>query len=216
MTNEALARRVLFCPQCGNVAPQVLRYTHRCHEEEWSYDGESVDLPAVYFVVSCETCDGFLVYGGVGPIPDNDFAKVELLWPEVGLHRSVPKKVSEIYAEAARIRRIAPNAFATQIRRALEAICEDRKAKPGPLVQRLLDLAARGEIPPTLAELSDTLRTIGNTGAHATDSRVEQWQVYSIDEFFRAIIEYLYVAPSKLAQFKKTLVEHPSSPVDEA
>jgi hypothetical protein len=206
MMDDTHTKTVRFCPHCGNVAPQTLQYVHRCYEEEWSNDGEPVSMPAVYFVVSCETCNGFLVYADWGNIPnEDDFSKVDLLWPQIGLHPSIPKRVSNIYSEASRIKQNAPNAFATQIRRALEAVTDDRNAKPGSLVQRLKELAHRGEIPPILADVSDTLRILGNIGAHASETNIQPWQVHSIDEFFRAIVEYVYVAPSKLAEFRKTL-----------
>lgn len=217
MSDQTSERVVRFCPRCGNVAQQQLRFTHRCYEEEWTDEGEPIGLPAVYFVVSCQTCDGLLVYGDWGDIPKaDDFSKVGLVWPETNLYGSVPKPVVKIYEEAIRIKRLAPNAFATQIRRALEAIAEDRGAKPGSLVQRLRDLANRGEMPPTLAELGDTLRTLGNIGAHVSEQQIQPWQVHSIDEFFRAVVEYIYVAPSKLADFKKSLEPKVEKKIDEA
>lgn len=215
--DDTQTKTVRFCPHCGNVAPQTLHYAHRCYEETWFEDGESTGVPAVYFVVSCQTCNGFLVYADWGDIPtDDNFSNVALLWPQIDLHKSVPKRVSNIYSEALRIKQNAPNAFATQIRRALEAVTDDRHAKPGSLVQRLKELAHRGEIPPTLAEVSDTLRILGNIGAHASEANIEPWQVHSIDEFFRAIVEYIYVAPSNLADFKKTLRNNGSNTNNEA
>ncbi len=91
------------------------------------------------------------------------------------------------------------------IRRALEAICDDRGIEKGSLVQRLRQLAERGEVPPLLAEVSDTLRILGNLGAHSSDMSVTPPDTWAIDDFFRAIIEYVYVAPSKLNEFKEKL-----------
>lgn len=203
---EGSFKHTKFCPHCGNISPQKLVYTHRCYEKEWTQDGEVFGLPAVYFVAICCTCDGILLYADYGDIPEaDDFSKCSLLWPSIELHTSVPPSISEIYNEAARIKQLAPNAFATQIRRALESVCEDRKARAGNLNVRLKDLADRGEIPPTLAEVTDVLRTLGNIGAHAANESIKPWQVESIDEFFRAVVEYVYVAPSKLKEFRKTI-----------
>ena len=47
---------------------------------------------------------------------------------------------------------------------------------------------------PTLAEMSDVLRLIGNIGAHHGSAPVHPWQVHAIDNFFRAVVEYVYVA----------------------
>ena len=56
-----------------------------------------------------------------------------------------------------------------------------------------------------LTQLADTLRLLGNKGAHSGSEEVHQFQVNELDEFFRVIIEYVYVAPGKLEDFKKTL-----------
>lgn len=203
-------RCVAFCPHCGNRAPQKLVYSHRCSDIAHC-DGEDGEeefaLPVAYYVAICETCDQLLLYYEAGDTPtDNKFYTAGLSWPlHGGLHSSVPPSVAEIYAEASRIKQLAPNAFAGQIRRALEALCEDRGAKSGPLHQRLKDLAAHGEIPTLLAEMTDVLRLLGNVGVHATDQSVQASQVFAIDEFFRSVIEYVYVAPSKLSDFRKRL-----------
>ena len=70
---------------------------------------------------------------------------------------------------------------------------------------RLGELADRGEIPTTLAEVTDVLRLLGNVGAHAAEESIKPWQVNAIDEFFRAVVEYVYVAPSKLKEFRESL-----------
>jgi Domain of unknown function (DUF4145) len=216
MSTHAPATPKRFCPRCGNVSPQLMRYAHKCEEDEWTSEGEAFGLPSVYFVVSCQTCDGFLVYADYGDIgAADDFTKAVLVYPGNGVDASVPERVAAIYSEAARIKRIAPNAFATQIRRALEAVCDDRGGTSGTLATQLKELASRGEIPPPLASLTDTLRTLGNIGAHATDEKIEPWQVESIDELFRAVIEYIYVAPSRLKSFKESLTAKPSPIVDE-
>lgn len=54
------------------------------------------------------------------------------------------------------------------------------------------------------------LRFLGNVGAHAVEESVMPWQVYAIDEFFRAVVEYVYVAPSKLKDFKDSLAKFKS------
>ena len=88
----------------------------------------------------------------------------------------------------------------------MEAICDDRKARAAPLGKRLKELAERGEIPPVLAEMSDVLRTVGNSAAHALQP-VTQPMTWAIDEFFRRVVEYVYVAPSQLAKFKQELAK---------
>ena len=95
------------------------------------------------------------------------------------------------------------------IRRSLEALCDDRGVKEHSLVKMLEELVKRGEIPETLAEMTTVLRLIGNAGAHHSDVKVIVPMTWAMDEFFRAVVEYVYVAPSKLADFKEKLDKAP-------
>lgn len=196
-------RHILFCPHCSNRAPQRHIHTQEYLEHGYPRD-DSIDIQCAYYVVVCETCNRILLYRTFSYVEENkDFHHANLIYPNPGvLHKSIPKAICECYIEAARIKNLAPNAFAVQIRRALEALCDDRSAKKGALQLRLQDLASRGEIPPVLAEMTDVLRLLGNIGAHAVEQSIKPIHVIVIDDFFHLIIEYVYVAPSKLKEFR--------------
>ena len=152
---EEIIRRVAFCPHCGNRSPKRLIHTQRCSGTGWAItDDKAVEMDIEYYVAICETCDHVLLYRAIdSEVSANDFVHADLEYPDSGnLHKSVPEVIRDIYDEAFRIKEIAPNAFAVQIRRALEALCEDRGAKDGVLQKRLNDLVAKGEIPWTYAE----------------------------------------------------------------
>lgn len=136
-------------------------------------------------VAACSICRKIVLYHAVDAIPDDlHFTTAPLHWPLSGhLHPSVLAPIASMYQEAARIKALAPHAFAGQIRWALEAICEDRGAVKGVLQKRLAGLAARGESPPLLAEMMDALRLLGNLGVHATDETIEPAHVHTIDDF---------------------------------
>jgi hypothetical protein len=181
------------------------------HEQEYEdvgwaiYDGEAHHYGGLYIVARCETCKQILLYNS---IEGNDPA---LEYPDISLDDSVPKHISEIYEEAIRIKHLAPNAFAVQIRRALEAICKDRGTKKKYLVDQIKELADKGEIPANLVEASDVLRLIGNIGAHANKHGVHPLQAMAINEFFKALIEYVYVSPDRMMQFKSSLGKYKKS-----
>ena len=77
------------------------------------------------------------------------------------------------------------------------------------------NLSNKGEIPPVLSEASDILRLLGNIGAHGLSESVHPLQAYALDDFFRVIIEYLYIAPSKIEEFRARIKKYKESPVDE-
>jgi hypothetical protein len=49
------------------------------------------------------------------------------------------------------------------------------------------------------------MRHIGNLGAHAGDDDLDFWDAELLDDFFRAIVEYVYVAPSKIERLKQRI-----------
>lgn len=201
-------RKIASCPHCGNRGPQRLVHAQTC---DWIgrtlVDGEELKLPLTYFVASCDTCNHVLLYYLIGDDhEDESFINATLEYPDPGrLHPSAPEPIKEIYEGAAKIKRSNPSAFAAQIRRALEALCEERGAMGGNLQQRLVNLTDRGEFPAIHAEAADVLRRLGNLGAHATNKSVKASQVDALDDFFRAIIEYIYVSPSKLKALRESL-----------
>ncbi|MCY3767971.1 MAG: DUF4145 domain-containing protein [Gammaproteobacteria bacterium] len=199
-------RKVSFCPHCSNTAPQELVYTQRFLESSWDTNSlqEFSSVPCSTFVATCETCYRVILYGNpTDVIPEKEFCLGELEYPKFELHNSVPKKIREIYDEGSRIKWTAPNLFAVQIRKALEELCHDRKANGQYLNAQLKDLADRSEIPDVLVELAHILRLLGNKGAHSSTEGVHPSQVDELDEFFRVIIEYVYVAPGKLKTFRE-------------
>ncbi|MGJ0429344.1 DUF4145 domain-containing protein [Methylobacter sp.] len=203
-------RHIGFCPHCGNRTPQRIALVHTYRESWFAEDGtelpddEGPDCEAI--VCICETCSSVLLYDGISQ--DETGYWPELRYPKgFQLHKSVPASIQGIYKEAALVKRNAPNAFAMLIRKGLEAICDDRGTSNGTLASRLKHLSNAGEIPPALAEVTDALRIVGNTAAHGPLQVITQPMTWAIDDFFRAIIEYVYIAPSKLEEFKKKLAK---------
>ncbi|MCH7979661.1 MAG: DUF4145 domain-containing protein [Acidobacteria bacterium] len=156
MGNLIGTQRVLYCAHCGNTTPhELLGYSLKyglmvcgtCHEAS--------------LYINCIEARGF-------DVPENlDFNDAVLIWPKPAeLHPAVPKRVQEIYKEAASIMQRSPNGFANQIRRAVEAICKDRGEPRGSLAERLKRLADQGVIPGALADMTEFLRILGNVGSH--------------------------------------------------
>lgn len=192
-----------FCPHCCNRAKQ--EKVHEQHHEgiAWGIDdGEEDRCEGTYHIYKCSTCDEILVYYHLF-----DF-EPSLVYPDTSLDKSVPDRVAHIYAEAVRVKHISPNSFAVQIRRALEALCQDRDVTTGVLANKLKVLNERGEIPNNLSEATDILRLVGNLGAHADEIDVHPLQAMAIDDFFKAIIDYVYVSPARIERFNEMLQKY--------
>src|SRR3989442_5569893 len=168
-------KRISFCPHCGNVAPQRLVHQHTTQAKEIDSAGNVTPTSEEnYYLALCETCDEpLLYYWDPGMTEEGDltegltyFQDGRLLWPRHGTPEGLPESVRTCYLEALRIKPVSPNAFAVQIRRALEAMCDDQGAARGPLAKRLKDLSFRREIPPKLVQITDVVRVLWNAGAH--------------------------------------------------
>jgi hypothetical protein len=201
-------RHIAFCPHCGNHSPQSVAFEHVYRDTWYGEDGKAEphdEVPDSEAIVCiCETCNAVLLYDGISCSESGVWP--ELMYPKnTTLPTSVPIAVRDIYREAVAVKQNAPNAYAIMIRKGLEAICDDRSAPSGNLANRLSYLVDKGEMPPVLAELTNVLRLVGNTAAHGSSQTITTPMTWAIDDFFRVVIEYVYVAPSKLSEFKKRL-----------
>jgi len=195
------------CPHCGNETPHKLIFNHIYQPKFYNSDGSLNEYPSLncwYQVFECSTCHDISLYHFIDT--DEDCSDSLLMFPKGSdLDESIPHCVASNYREAKRVQEISPNAFAVLIRRALEAICNDRGISSGNLQQRLAELSNRGEIPSVLAEMTSTLRLLGNSGAHNTNQHVTVPMTWRMDQFFRILVEYIYVVPHHLSEFKKEL-----------
>jgi Domain of unknown function (DUF4145) len=200
---------VAYCPHCGNEAPQRLIHKQRFFKTCWNpkIRKPSENTPWSSFVAECQTCGNILVYDNAGDqTDDRTFSGCDLVYPAKTLiSRSIPQKVADAYSEALRVRERSPNAFALLIRRALEIVCADQGVIGKNLAHRIKLLSDRGDLPPVLAEATELLRLIGNIAAHGDEKSAHPLYVRIIDEFFIAIVEYLYISPKKIAEFRKRL-----------
>jgi Domain of unknown function (DUF4145) len=138
-----------------------------------------------------------------------------LTWPEAGgSGDAVPAAVRECYEEALLVRKSSLNSYATNIRRALEAICTDRGIENGipriPLGKRLQMLAFRDELALRLNDMTLLLKEGGNIGAHA-DRKITSEEARLIDKVFKLIVDYFYNVPNEMKQLKAELAGMPEA-----
>lgn len=92
-----------------------------------------------YYLTSCITCKGISLYS------DNEFDEaigsleeaVKCYPREKDFGSEVPLSILKTYKEANRINNISPPAFAVMIRKGLEYLCIDQKAKGRTLEEQL-------------------------------------------------------------------------------
>jgi hypothetical protein len=170
-----------------------------------------------YFVYACETCGGLSVLGcfrndEADYEPDYQAPPYPRLYPlgpdidpaphTVSGGNPVPEPVRRAYRDAWPLQHVAPGAFANQIRRALEFICDERGATGPNLYQRLQALASSGVFPPGLVDVATLIREVGNIGSHASEKEVSRWDAELLDALFRMILEYVYIGPARLKRLR--------------
>lgn len=200
---------------CGHCSNQTLHQVvfHYSSPALWDHiadpyedEGKLEEIePILYYVLECSTCKDISLVGGyVTELPEK-MHDYPLLYPEsIELPDSVPQSIRAVYVEGAEIRHRAPNAFAGQIRKALELLCDDKEASGRDLFHKLQSLADTGILPATLANMTGLIRKIGNSDVHSK-GKVYFFDTALIDDFFRTVIEYVYVAPVMIESLKNRL-----------
>lgn len=206
---------ILVCYHCGNRVPQKRVGYQRGQELFEHIDGARHAEDFDYILYECPTCQGVSIYGDFAAYPRADSMERKRIYPQ-GCHllpddhkvasiNCIPQRILKTYEEIWPLRHIAPNAFAGQVRRALEFICRDQSAQGRTLFDQLKDLVTRGTFPGYFSEVTDLMRQIGNLGAHAGDDEVDFWDAELLDDFFRSVVEYVYVVPSKIDRMKQRI-----------
>ena len=205
-------KEVLVCYHCGNTTPHERVASHRGRQLYEQIEDQRFDEAYDYELYQCLTCNGVSLFGDFVDYPQYSSFLERRIYPR-GSHLlpechklasidCVPSRLVKLYEEISPLRHTAPNAFAGQIRRALELICRDQKAQGSTLFQQLKDLVARGTFPGYFAEITDLMRHIGNLGAHDGHEDLSVWDVELLDDFFRSVVEYVYIAPSKIQRLR--------------
>jgi hypothetical protein len=206
--NKQKQQREGKCPHCRGWTRHLLKWQYR----QWEKPSGDIERRS-YYVAQCDSCDELLLYINDPPHDDicDNFegsepeADTVLVWPRLVVSsEAVPERVRECYDEAVAVRQRSLNSFATSIRRALEAVCEDREIVKAPLSKSLQALAFSGELAPRLIEITDVLRFVGNVGAH-NDRDVTQVEAEVIDRCFRLIVEYFYEVPDQIRNLRQRL-----------
>lgn len=206
---------LLICYHCGNQVPQKRIGYYRGQELYEHFEGQRYNEDFDYYLYQCPTCQGISIYGDFAAYPRYRSLEERRIYPrgsqllperhKLASSDCIPERILKTYEEIWPLRHIAPNAFAGQIRRALEFICHEENAQGRTLFEQLKDLVSRGTFPGYFSEITDLMRQVGNLGAHAAERDVDVWDAELLDDFFRSIVEYVYIVPSKIERMKQRI-----------
>jgi hypothetical protein len=127
-------------------------------------------------------------------------------WPAPGTTAdpAVPKAVADAIAEGIRCLLVrSPRAAAVMFRGAIGQIVTHlgsaEAQKQRNLAGQLKQMAVDGALNVSLAEWADTVRVLGNAGAHPNELEpVSQQEADELARLITSIVEYLYVVPARV------------------
>lgn len=203
-----MTEHIVRCPHCGNETPHIVEAQTSSNEELFDSDGELMGGFENYFYLSrCATCKNISLFSDweLSTKPGS-LKEATLLYPSKRkIDDIVPKAIKDSFEEAKKVEKISPNAFAILIRRSLELLCKDQKAKGGNLKEKINDISLKGIIPATLTEMAEALRFLGNLGAHDIEFNFEREETQAMEDFLVAMLEYVYVAPDRIRKLTESV-----------
>lgn len=203
-------RPIVPCPHCANHAEHRVLYRHDFKDTFYDTEGKFAgNLEASIYFVQCKSCEeSSLLYKCEADENPTSLKDAFFLYPAAKTVASdIPSQIRADYDEARKIRKLSPPAFSVLIGRLLEAVCQDKQAKGKTLQAQIADLGNRNLIPPTIVEIANNLRTIRNYGAHYSETKIYIEDTELLDELLGTILEYIYVAPSKLKSIQKLVAK---------
>jgi Domain of unknown function (DUF4145) len=204
--SEAQRRTFHGCHRCIGATVHTLICSEESDFRHCDAEGFFHHEPATYSVFRCDGCTEISVYiWSAFHNPESEFGQ-SIYPPRVAEEAGIPDLVRRAYLEAEALRRHSNSAYVVLARKVLEIIARDRGVTERNLSRSLSVLVERGEIPPLLAEAATFIRIFGNTGAHSSEDNITGIHVEMIEKFLEVLVQYIYVAPAALRDFK-TLLE---------
>jgi hypothetical protein len=130
----------------------------------------------------------------------------KVIFPVSGIDDpAIPTRVKEAFESALKLRKIDTNACSMQLRRAMEIILVDQGAKERGLKDKIEEIANKGILPASLKEATFLTKKFGDSAAHGNELIADSTDIDSLIDFTEYVIEYLYIIPAKIQQFKKRI-----------
>jgi hypothetical protein len=214
MEKEKDKIKFVDCSNCeSKIGAEILASSHL-------YDDES-DTNLEVYLLKCPVCslpicavseweiNGVLENGKV--VGKFEEGILERVWPYPKKHFfELPTSVKQSIEEAEKCFDAKANLACTVMcRRTLEALCVDLGVENRSLPDKLQELKTRGIIDGRLAEWGETLRKMGNIGAHANKGHIGKQDARDMLDFTIAICEYVYILTNKYEKFRERQQKQP-------
>lgn len=190
------------CRHCLNNTPmEIVAKFNRVIDTVEAHPGDYENVYKFYELLQCpacfevslqeyQWCDAYMETAAD--------TTIEILYPNLetnDIPLGLPDSINKALTAAQKVKSIDANAFGVLMRRVLEMVCIDRKAKGRNLANQLEDLAQKNEIPNKLVIVAKNIKNLGNIGAHAALGDLTRDEIPILNALSNAILEYVYTAP---------------------
>lgn len=198
------------CLHCGN---ETLMYPRG--DYSWTGEDDQFFWTYVHILYECPVCHMATLVQRYNDITMPNYAyhgdnapsyEERIVYPGGSYeHKSIPQSILTSFESARKVQNIDPNIAMMAFRRTLELILKDKGATGNTIQGKIEELAYRGVLPPTLKEVSDTMRILGNNATHDVEPVFAEHDVDTVGSFVGYLLDYLYVLPSKLKEQQERL-----------
>jgi hypothetical protein len=207
---------ILECSHCGNRTPhtKVLDYVQPMLFDE--IDNHRYLEDYAWSGYACATCGGLNLYGDFVKYPASKSLARAKLYPRgcdllppshvLSPADPIPPRILAVYEEVWPLRHRSPSAFIGQVKRLLQYVCVERNAAGTTFLEKVQQLVIQDVFPGYFpATTADLLRKIGDMGTRVPDDDLNVWDAELVDEFFRSVVEYVYIAPAKIKRMQQRM-----------
>ncbi len=189
---------VTSCLHCSNIAPMEIIGNVNDFEKVSQDYGPPVEQGNAYQILKCPSCTevNIRTYFWHDFMDGEEDVTYTFIYPKNSNFPSgLPPEIEAAYQKAEKVKSIDAEFYALALRRILELVCIDKKAKGKMLADKIKDLATRNEIPNNLIKVAQELKNFGNIGAHAGMGSLSKKEINIAEALCRAVLEYIYSAP---------------------
>jgi hypothetical protein len=214
MDGKEIKIKFINCSSCeAQIGAEILA---SCN---FSDDDSGTNL--IVYLLKCPAC-GLPICGvsEVEPIGTSDTwewveGTLERVWPFPKKDFfELPISVKQSIEEAQKCFDAKANlACSVMCRRTLETLSMDLGLTNRTLSDNLQDLKSKGIIDGRLAEWGETLRKMGNIGAHANKGHISKQDAKDMLDFTIAICEYVYILTDKYEKFRTRQEKKPAKSI---
>lgn len=225
--DDEVSNVVEYC-RCGSVTKTVCSFQQRNNND--LNDFYSIE---VIKTLQCLTCNGVSVvlYHGIGNAEEDEiadknyppgrrYARMVLFAPKRRYDDSIPWAIADLMNQAEAILASSPRGCFILCRAALEEICSDfdiprrKQTRNGKtqfvsLAERIKNLVEQKVLDPSLNQIIDGIRELGNESAHGEHyslrRRLQLSDADALLELVQYVVDRLYVGPERERVAKEKL-----------